>query len=374
MISIEDFLTRFNDEPGYFDFARVSPIAQSALEEERALTETLSRARFGSLDSLFDQTDRVQRAVSALTGFEPEQIVFQPNTSSGLLQAMFGLSGKVLVSPAEFPSSPFAAVRAASALGTLEPQWLETDFGGVSAAAIRAQITTDTTAVCLSLVDFRSGRLADLEAIRQVIGDRLLIVDAIQGFGAVDVDYSLADVVSSGGQKWVRAGWGTGFLVLSDRAMGAIKPVLSGFNATDVEPLPLDEVPEPSRSAKAFQWSNPNPIAQARFACALEEIAEVGVAQIEAKIRENTARVISMADEYGIQVSSPRADAERAGIVALEPTPENYTVLIASLHNHGVTATARGNSIRLSAHATTGSESFEMLDSAFKSFSTASRV
>ncbi len=40
----------------------------------------------------------------------------------------------------------------------------------------------------VSLVDFRTGYRADLAALRDVIGDRLLIVDAIQGFGAVDAD------------------------------------------------------------------------------------------------------------------------------------------------------------------------------------------
>ena len=99
----------------------------------------------------------------------------------------------------------------------------------------------------MSLVDFRTGYLADLEGIRQVIGDRLLIVDAMQGFGVVDAPYELADVVVSGGQKWARAGWGTGFLALSDRALEHLTPVLSGFSATDVEGTPLDEVPRPTR-------------------------------------------------------------------------------------------------------------------------------
>ena len=44
-------------------------------------------------------------------------------------------------------------------------------------------------------------------------------MDGIQGFGVVDEPWELADVLVVGGQKWLRAGWSTGFVVLSDRAL-----------------------------------------------------------------------------------------------------------------------------------------------------------
>ena len=85
--------------------------------------------------------------------------------------------------------------------------------------------------------------------------------------------------IVSGGQKWVRAGWGTGFLALSDRALERLTPVFSGFAGTDVD-LPLDEVLPPAQDARAYAISNPSPIAEARLAGALEQIAAVGVDQI----------------------------------------------------------------------------------------------
>ena len=76
------------------------------------------------------------------------------------------------------------------------PLWLETDHGRVTPGTRSASSSTPTiAAVAVSLVDSRTGYLADLDGIRQVIGDRLLIVDAIQGFGVVDAPYELADVV-----------------------------------------------------------------------------------------------------------------------------------------------------------------------------------
>ncbi len=42
----------------------------------------------------------------------------------------------------------------------------------------------DTSAVALSSVDYSTGFRADLDAMRELAGDALLVVDAIQGFGA----------------------------------------------------------------------------------------------------------------------------------------------------------------------------------------------
>jgi selenocysteine lyase/cysteine desulfurase len=374
MISLEDFTASFGEDPGYLDFAFAGPPGRGVKDEQYAQLGLLGRARFGTIDSLLEQDARVRSAVAAVTGFRADQIAFQPNTSMGLMHTMFGLTGGVAMSPAEFPSVTFAAVRAAEILGVVTPVWLETDHGRVTPGNLRAQLTPAVAAVAVSLVDFRTGFLADLEGIRQVIGDRLLIVDAIQGFGIVDAPYEVADVVVSGGQKWVRAGWGTGFVAMSDRAAESLTPVFSGFSATADEGLPLDEVTPPTSGVGAFEVSNPDPIAQARLAVALEEIAGVGVPVINEAVADRVTRAIELADEYAIPVVSPRDLPERAGIVVLEPPADQLTVLTASLFNHGVTTTTRQGRVRVSAHVSTDEETFDMLRASFVSFASAIQV
>lgn len=371
MITIEDFIERFGVEPGYLDFARMGPVGRTVRDEDAAMLSLLGRARFGSLSALDEQDARVREAVAALLRFRADQVVFQPNTSQGLMHAMFGLSGEIALSLADFPSSTFAVTRAADAVGAVTPLWLETDHGRITPGNLRDQLTPATVAVAVSLVDFRTGYLVDLDGIRQVIGDRLLIVDAIQGFGVVDAPWEVADVVVSGGQKWVRSGWGTGFLALSDRAAEQLVPVFSGFSATDAEETPLDEVLPPTAGAAAFEISHPDPIAQARFAAALEEIAQVGLPAIAQRLAEHTSRVIDLADEFGLEVSSSRDEAERAGIVVLTPDADQLTTLTASLHNHGVTVTTREGRVRISPHVTTDEETFAMLKASFTSFAAA---
>jgi kynureninase len=132
--------------------------------------------------------------------------------------------------------------------------------------------------------------------------------------------------------------------------------------ATTVEP--------PAEGAAAFQIGHADPVAAGRFAAALEEIEAVGIPVVNAAIAENVSRLIDLADEYALPVISPRAENERAGIVVVEPLPEHLTVLAASLHNHGITATVRETNVRFSAHATVDDETFAMLRAALVSFAT----
>ena len=283
---------------------------------------------------------------------------------------MFGLNGAVLLSGGEFPSLTFAAARAAEALHAVQPVWLETEHGRVTPGTIRDQLSNSVTAVAVSLVDSRTGYVADIDGIRQVIGDRLLIVDAVQGFGVVDAPYEVADVVAVGAEKWLRAGWGAAFLALSDRAIEHLIPVWSGHTGAGVVD-PFDEVLPPERGANAFTVARADSVAQARLSAALEDVASVGVDVIEATVADRVDRIIDLADEYAISVASARETPERAGIVVLEPPQERLTLLTASLFNHGVTATTRASTVRLSAHVSLGDETLEMLRGAFTSYATA---
>ncbi|GHD52102.1 aminotransferase class V-fold PLP-dependent enzyme [Mycetocola manganoxydans] len=370
MTGIDDYLRGFGEESGYLDYGRVGPLAGVVQAEIRSQLDLLGRARYGAIDQLRGQDERMRNAVAALLGFPADNIVSQPNTSMGLMHTMFGITGSVLLSAGDFPSLTVAAARASESMQVLTPTWLETDHGRVTPHTIREQLTPSITAVAVSLVDTRTGYLADLDGIRQVIGDRLLIVDAIQGLGVVDAPFEVADVVASGGQKWLRSGWGTGFLALSDRALEHLEPVVSGYTGTD-EPEPWDSVPPPSKTARAYSVANPDFSAAGRLAAALEEIAAAGIGNISAAVADRVGEALSLADEFAIGVVSPRAEHERAGIVILDPAEDQVALLSASLHNHGVTTTIRQNRIRLSVHAGTTSETLGMLRDSFVSFSTA---
>jgi selenocysteine lyase/cysteine desulfurase len=369
MTPLDNFIGQFSEETGYLDFARVGPVGRAVVEEMQGSASLLATGRYGALPNLRAEDERVREAVGGLLGFPAEQVSFQPSRGQALMHTMFGLTGGIAIAPAEYPGITFAVARAAEALGVLEPKWLGIDHDKVTPGNLKRQLSARTTAVVVSVVGARTGYLVDLEGIRQVLGDRLLIVDATHALGIVDAPFALADVVVAGGQSWLRAGWGTGILALSERAIDQLTPVLSGYPAAADEEPPPGEVPPPMRGTAAFQVSVPDPVAQARLAAAVEAIARPGVSAINSALSGHVERLFALADEFAIPVSSPRDPADRAGIVMLRPEPDLFTPLAASLHNHGITVTSRDGTVRVSPHVSTSEETFAVLRAAFVEYS-----
>lgn len=365
---MEAYLSSFDGEPGYLNWASFGPLSPSVRGEVHADAELLGSGRSSSIDLVGDHVREARSLIAQIIGGGEDQVTLQPSTTYGLMQAVYGLSGGVIASSGEFPSITVSITRAAEALGRVTPQWIEPIDGFVTPDAVRDALDDETTAVVVSLVDFRTGYRADLSGIRDVIGpDRLLIVDAVQGFGVVTADYRAADVVCANGYKWLRAGRGTGFAWFGDRALERIAPVLSGFGGVDGG-LPVDAVPRPSVSAQAFTVSGSDALAAARLATALGEIVEVGAAEIESELADRTRDVMFFADRYEVAVVTPRDPERRAGIVALAPRPQDVAPLGASLANHGLTVTARGDQIRVSPHVGTGADTLRLFGDALASF------
>lgn len=365
--TIDAYRETFQEEPGYLDFAAFGPLSPTVREEAHADLEALATGRRSGLEHLNQHVANTRDVLAQLLATRAEQITLQPSTTDGIMQALFGLRGAALLSPDEFATMPIATQRAADALGLLTPQWLKTSDGHVTPDAVREALTDETTALVVSLVDYRTGYRADLSALRDVIDDRLLIVDAMQGFGVVDADYAAADVVAGNGYKWLRAGRGTGFAWFSERALDRLTPVFSGVTGTDVL-LPIGDVPPPSRGAHGYTVARADPSSAARLGAGVQEIVDVGVAAIEQEVAARVDEVLEIADRHGIPVGSPREQDQRAGIVVFAPEAAEVGALAAALANSGVSATTRAGSIRLSPHAGTSAASMQMLDEACAAF------
>lgn len=368
--SLEQYQASFAVESGYLNWASFGPLSPIVQEESRADLELLGSGRPSSLSLVVERAESAREHIAAVLGVDASGVTLQPSTTHGLMQAAFGVTGGIVLSRDEFPSLPVAVTRAAEALHVVEPQWIEPDAlenGWVTPEAIERALTPATAAVAVSLVDYRSGHRADIAAIREVIGDRLLIVDAIQGFGVVEAAYATADVVCGNGYKWLRAGRGTGFAWFSERAIDRLTPVFSGVTGTDVT-HPMTHVPAVVSEARAFTVSPYDPIAHARQAAAVHEVREVGVAAIEAAVTERVDRILELAASAGVATITPSDPARRAGIVALKPPAAEVAPLAASLANAGVTSTTRAGIVRVSAHAGTDEQTLSLFAEALQAF------
>lgn len=351
------YLNSFGEAAGYLNFASYGPPSRDVAATVSRLTEVAVAGDVGASDRLHSEDLRARQAFARLGGFDVDRVTLVPATSYGLFQLAFGVAGgSVLVSSGEFPANLYPWLRA-DAAGLSRVRLMGGPGQHVTPEAVAAALTQDTAAVTVSAVDFRTGFRADLAGLRDAIGpDRLLLVDGIQGFGAADIDWSPADAVVIGAQKWVRGGWGAGALAFSEAGMAAIRPVLGGWTGV-VEPSNYDGVEHELRQdALRYTISNLSPMATGAFATALELLETASVAGVAARIAARSEEFIELLDSAGVQLLSPRDRAERAGIVVAGVPADRAPEAHAALASAGITATLHGSDrIRFSVHATTTS-------------------
>jgi selenocysteine lyase/cysteine desulfurase len=331
--------------------------------------EESARADHTTVDGLMDAEAAAREAAARLAGTDTGHTVLLPNASTGLFHAALGIRRGVVLTPrSDFPANHYPWRRTAD-LGRATPRWLEpAPGGGVTPDLVRSALTDDVVALSVSAVDFRTGFRADLAALREAIGpDRLLIVDAIQAFGVARMPWDAADVVVTGGQKWLRAGWATGFAALSDHALESLEPVLTGW--TGIEDVGVFDGTEHPPAADARRWSitNLSPVTAAAFAAALDLVERHTVAAIEAAIAVRVAELTEVVRANGGRVLSPADPARRAGILSFTMPDHDPSVVAKSLHAEGVTPTVRADSLRFSPHASTPPEASERVAAALSS-------
>lgn len=351
----------FEEDPRYLNFASYGPPSRRALQVASDLAGAAAISAPNTVNTLLAPYELARASFGRLSGFPADQVSLIPSTSHGLLQTAFGLEGgEVLVGSGEFPANLYPWWQAGN-LNRIQPRVIHAP-NGLTADAVRAAIRLETTAVSVSAVDYRTGYRADLTAIRDVIGpDRILIVDGIQGFGIASIDWTAADVLIAGGQKWIRAGWGVGALAMSAKALDLIRPTLSSW--AGMKPSRSAGVPgEPLPGAAGFGVTHLSPIAATAFHAALELIETVGVQTLEHAIAEKVDALIDSAVAQRVGVDSPRGCHERAGIVVLEITPQRANQVRLALDEAGFTYTwHEPDRLRVSIHATTSTQAIDQL-------------
>ncbi|MDQ0277722.1 selenocysteine lyase/cysteine desulfurase [Arthrobacter silviterrae] len=351
------YLAAFREDEGYLNFASYGPPSVPVLETAAALMADAAQGAVGASGRLHAEDDHARAVFSRLSGFPLDSVALVPAASYGLFQLAFGTPGAVLVGAAEFPANVYPWLRAQQA-GQLDVRLMGAPGVPVTPELVAAHLAPDVTAVAVSAVDFRTGRRTDLPALRELIGpERLLLVDAIQGFGAVEADWTVADAIVTGSQKWVRGGWGAGAMALSANALERIRPALGGWTGVE-NPTTYDAVEHsPRADALKHGVTNLSPFATGAFATALELVEETGLGRIAAHIQASAGFLIDSLDDAGVEVFSPRHVGQRAGIVVAGFPDGNAAEAHAALALAGITATLHGrHRIRLSPHATTGRE------------------
>ena len=256
---------------------------------------------------------------------------------------------KVLIGELDFP--------------TIGHQWLsrpgfEVEFvpsqDGVTIppSAFAERIDAGTALVVTTHLFYTTGYLQDVRAIADAAhaAGALCVIDGYQTCGCVPLDVEVmgCDAFVGGCLKWLSGGPGNAFLYVRPELIPRIQPQGTGWFATrDPFSFTLQELDfaDDARRLETGTWAMPSHYAGL---AGLELILEVGVANIQERLRDLTDRILERCDEAGVKTFTPRARNQRCGIVTLES--EHPEEVEARLHAAGVIVDSRPGRIRLSPH------------------------
>lgn len=251
-----------------------------------------------------------------------EQIAFVLNTSDGLNIIAQGLDwepgDRIILNDLEFPANvyPFLNLKRRG----VEIDFIRSQNGKITSEDIAAATTPKTKLVSISHVQFLTGAKADLRAIGKLCRERdiLFSVDAIQSLPHtnIDVERDAIDFLACGSHKWMMAGEGAAFIYCSDRALERIHQASLGWISIE-NPFNFTFRPDELRNGAArFENGTMNFSGITALHASLKFFFEYGLENIERDVLDLSGYLISLLDQRGIKIITPKAENEHAGIVS----------------------------------------------------------
>ncbi|MHA4813530.1 aminotransferase class V-fold PLP-dependent enzyme [Streptomyces aculeolatus] len=385
---IEGYLRRFHEPPGYLDFARFGPVSADVRDVlARAAHSSMLRPHEALAEFQAEEAAASQAAAELLDA-SPGEVTLLSSTSHGMFAAAHALrgSGDVLVSRGDFPAVVYPWLRVAERHAGLRVRMVD---GPLTADTVRPHLDDRLLAVSVCAVDAATGFRTPLAEIKDLIGPRrVLVVDAVQALGVVEFAVDAADVLASGGQKWLRSGWGAALFLVRDRVADLLRPGLGGWSGVQ-DPLGATAHPHPALpGAAAHKLTNPDGPAVAALRTGLDLVRAVGVKQLAGLATESLGRLLDAALAEGAEVASgsharsaghahigsharpgsaPRSRSTPAAAIGRLRLPGvDPALLHRTLLDAGLVTTLRGDWIRLSPHATTHPDTSALLASALR--------
>jgi selenocysteine lyase/cysteine desulfurase len=314
------------------------------LFEEREFPEMLASAR---------------EAVAQLIGAERAEIALAPNTSYGINMAAQVLplrpGDRVLVPDGEFPANvyPWLLRQRDGVAVDLIPR---TPAGWPDEDRLLASLDDRRVrAVAISLVQFSSGYRIDVARLGAACRARdvYLVVDAIQGLGQLpfDVRATPVDLLACGGQKWLLAPWGSGFLYVRRDLIGGLAPRFTGwlsFQGTDDFSRLTDYDATFHADARRFELASLPYQDMVGLTVSLGLLREAGPQRVAAHLRALRAPLVARATDGAFDVVSPLDAAHDSAIWCVRT--RDVTATFERLRGAGVKCSLREGNIRLSPH------------------------
>ncbi len=341
----------------YLDMARKALSPRCAAEAAADWFADIASPAAGGRAFSMDAVEETRRAVADTFGAAPERIALVKNTSEVINIVAHGLDWRegdnVVISGAEHENNTFPW-RPLARRGVDVRVVPERPDGTVSLDALITAMDARTRVLSVAWVTYGLGQRMDLDLIAEACRTRgvLMLVDAIQALGVLDrrLDSLGADVVGAGGHKAQLSVAGAGLMYVEPTILDQIRPVyMAKFSFETLDRSVVD--PKPAPGARRFEYGNPNFLGLAIQRRSAAYIAAIGLAAIEARIRDLTTLLIEEARAEGLGVRTPLDWSRRAGIVSLDLGGQSSAeAMEATLAADGIRVAAKDGHLRAAAH------------------------
>ncbi|HEV2811765.1 MAG TPA: aminotransferase class V-fold PLP-dependent enzyme [Solirubrobacteraceae bacterium] len=206
----------------------------------------------------------------------------------------------------------------------------------------RAQLpfaARDARLVCLSHVDYRSGEIAEMDALRRTNG--LVLWDLSHAAGAVELDLAGTgtDLAVGCTYKYLNGGPGApAFLYVREDLQQQLRSPIQGWFGQR-EQFEMGLRYDPVDGVRRFMAGTPPILSMAGLQAAIELIAQAGMPVIAPKTRALTELFVHLHDQWlapvGFVLASPRGARARGGHVALRH-PDAWRITRALIERAGV--------------------------------------
>ena len=274
---------------------------------------------------------------------------------------------KVLVAADCFPSNHFLLTGLQEKLGfTLETVKLRQGASWVEDEDMIARWDRDVALALVTWVSSTSSRKADVEALAahgRTMGS-LVGIDITQAAGLLpfSVVSPEVDFVVSTSLKWMCGTPGAGMLYVRPELIADCRPQLRGWFSQD-NPFNWDiERFDYAPDIRRFDNGTPSIVSAAATLPALRWHAGLDKADVLARNRELTGKLIAAADELRLGLVTPRDEKERGGSVMLKLASADAALqMLSRLREQDLYADSRGPVLRLSPGVMTSSQATDQL-------------
>jgi len=331
----------------YLNTAAAGPLAESIAKAAASYYEQMMNDGDVHWDEWLAQREEVRARVAAFINAEPDEIGLTTNTSSGMNLIVDALEkhGEVLSCELEFPVTTIPWMHR-----RIPVHLVKSDRGVVHAEDLRAAMNTRTGIISMSYVQFSNGFRSNLQELGDIKSAHAVVINASQAAGVFEIDVKRMkiDALCATGHKWMRSGYGSGFVYISREVQAASRPRSIGWlSVQDPYGMANNEVHLRHDASARAELGCPNFAGMFALGATIELMQSIGIANIQARALELNRTLTTRLNEIGWNVLSPLEDEQFRSAETLVAA-ENPAQVVSQLAEQKILVTEKPEGFRVS--------------------------